>query len=337
MGAVASRAGNAARRSREQCRPGAARTFAGSASRRTSADQAHQFRDGLLHRGGLRGEFLGGGGGFLGARSHFLAHVLDLEDGAVHLLDATGLLLAGGGDVGVDLLNLAGAFRHDTVLLVGFVDETIAGVDTGDGGLDQLRSVLGGIGGALGKVADLVGDHGEAGALLPQPGGFDGRVQCQYVGLKRDFVNGADDLARLFAGLLYLADGGDDGAHLLVTLVHQPARGLGDLARFGRPFAVAAGHRGQLVQICGRFLHRSGLTAGAAGEVLAGGRYLTRSALHLVGGIAQRPGQAAGRRHDSPIEIPEDDGNKNSKASQQNEDILRACDLASAMERAIGT
>jgi hypothetical protein len=46
--------------------------------------------------------------------------------------------------------------------------------------------VLGGLGRLLGQLLDLVGDHGEALARLTGPGGLDGGVQRQQVGLLGD-------------------------------------------------------------------------------------------------------------------------------------------------------
>ena len=64
---------------------------------------------------------------------------------------------------------------------------------------DQRRDLLGGAAGALGQLADLVGDDGEALALLAGPGRLDGRVQGQQVGLLGDVVDRLDDGADLLA------------------------------------------------------------------------------------------------------------------------------------------
>ena len=52
---------------------------------------------------------------------------------------------------------------------------------------------------ALGQVAHLGGDHGEAAALLAGPRRLDGGVERQQVGLEGDLVDGRDDVGDLLA------------------------------------------------------------------------------------------------------------------------------------------
>ena len=60
--------------------------------------------------------------------------------------------------------------------------------------------------GALGQLADLVGHHREAPAVLAGPGRLDGRVQGQQVGLLGDVVDRLDHRADLLAQLAQLLD-----------------------------------------------------------------------------------------------------------------------------------
>ena len=70
---------------------------------------------------------------------------------------------------------------------------------------DEPGDLLGGAAGALGELADLVGDDREALALLAGPGGLDGGVEGEEVGLLGDVVDRLDDRADL------LGLGGDLG------------------------------------------------------------------------------------------------------------------------------
>jgi hypothetical protein len=71
-----------------------------------------------------------------------------------------------------------------------------------DGFLDEAGGLAGGFGGALGEVADFVGHHREALAVFAGAGGFDGGVEGEQVGLKRDLFDDLDDLADLTGGVV---------------------------------------------------------------------------------------------------------------------------------------
>ena len=78
---------------------------------------------------------------------------------------------------------------------------------------NQPFDLFGGLGAAPGQGAHFAGDDGKTPALFARPGGFDGSVQRQDIGLKGNTVNHADDglnLARCGLnaahGLHHLAD-----------------------------------------------------------------------------------------------------------------------------------
>ena len=50
----------------------------------------------------------------------------------------------------------------------------------------------GGIFGVFGQRSDFIGHHRKASALFARASGFDGRIECQEVGLIGDLTNGAD-------------------------------------------------------------------------------------------------------------------------------------------------
>ena len=107
----------------------------------------------------------------------------DAADGAVDLLER------GAGAVGAPRCR-RGCGRGVADELDGVVGLAL---DAGD----QLAGVGGGLGGALGQLADLVGDDGEAPAALTGAGGLDRGVEREQVGLAGDVLDRLDDAADL--------------------------------------------------------------------------------------------------------------------------------------------
>ena len=62
--------------------------------------------------------------------------------------------------------------------------------------LDAFSDIVGGLGRLLGQFLDLGGDDRETLAGVTCPGGLNGGVQGQQVGLLGDILNNLDDLAR---------------------------------------------------------------------------------------------------------------------------------------------
>src|SRR5690606_7885640 len=73
--------------------------------------------------------------------------------------------------------------------------------------LDHLGDLPRRIGGALGQLAYLVGDHGEAATLFAGTRGLDCRVQGQQIGLRGDIADHADDGGYLARTLPQRRDG----------------------------------------------------------------------------------------------------------------------------------
>src|SRR5471030_2513245 len=121
--------------------------------------------DGVVQVAGLVLQDLHRGGGLLDQRRVLLRHLVHQGDGAVDFLDADALFVAGGAD---------GAGR---------LDQLGADVDLADRLVDQRLDFARRRRAALGQVAHLGGDHGEAPALLARAGRLDGRVQGQDIGL----------------------------------------------------------------------------------------------------------------------------------------------------------
>src|SRR3954467_4069507 len=249
-------------------------------------------RGDLLRRGArlLRGgrDLLRGGRGLLGNRGD-LGHVAldllrarrdlldrggDLLDPAVHVLDRRAerqerlARLLDGGDA---VLGLAGAVLDDLDGLGRL------GLDLADEPGDRAGRRLA----LLRPLADLLGDHGEAAALLAGAGGLDGRVQRQQVRLLGDAGDRGDDALDLLGLGAELADrlGGlqralAHRAHGLRRLRPRAGAALGHLARGDRRgrgllrVARAGGARGH--DLLGgqlRLLHRADLALGALGDL----------------------------------------------------------------------
>lgn len=67
-----------------------------------------------------------------------------------------------------------------------FIDEFLVLLNHG-------HDFLGRRAGSARKLADLISYHRKSSTLLTCPSSFDGRVQCQEIGLLRDAANGLND------------------------------------------------------------------------------------------------------------------------------------------------
>ncbi len=174
------------------------------------------------------------------------------------------------------------------------------GLDGSGQGLHVLGALLGG----LGQGADLFGDHREAAAVIPGPGGLDGGVEGQEVGLVGDAADGPADLADILGALLQLGDdqdrgllprgvavdGADGGGDLHAGLGQHQLDGLGATAG---PVGLAPGRaqvrhhaldRGQLLlRGAGRLLGAPGDLQHRLAQLLRGGGCLDQAAGQLFG------------------------------------------------------
>src|SRR6202044_4141190 len=136
-------------------------------------DHHAELGDDLAQGFGLGAELFGGRGAFFGVSGGVLRDLFDLRDGLADLLDAARLLfaaLADAVDEDLDAARLLGDGAHGDGDLIDLV---FAAGGLGDGVRDEGGGVLGGLSAALGEVANLFGDDGEAHASLAGAGGFD--------------------------------------------------------------------------------------------------------------------------------------------------------------------
>ena len=215
-------------------------------------------------------------------------------DGLVDLLNAIGLLFAGGGGLAHDVGHAAHA-HHDFIHGgAGGFDVLYAFRDIAHRGFNQALDLFGRLGRALGQVAHLAGHHRKATALLASAGGFYGRIQSPNVGLEGNAVNHANDVGNL-------ARGGIDRLHGLHHLrdhlapAHGHRRGLvRDLVGQLAMLKVLPRGGGQLVHGGGCFFQLGGLLFGARGQIGIAHGNLCRgrgnglaAVLHLTDDVAQ--------------------------------------------------
>ena len=246
-------------------------------------EEVAEIVDDLVDAAGVGAEFHAGGGGLLGGGGELLGDLFHAGDGAGDLFDAAGLLFAAAVDLfdeGFDLVGGAG----DAVDGGGdFVEFLFAFGGAGDGLFDELRCVFSGLGGALGEVADFVGDDGEAHAGLTGAGGLDGGVQGENIGLEGDVVDDLDDLGDTAGGAADFVHGLHHLVQGEVGLIDDAAGFLGALGGGAGVFGVAGGHGVDLFGGGGGLFERGGLFTGGLGDRLAGGGDLTGGAGELLG------------------------------------------------------
>ena len=163
--------------------------------------------------------------------------------------------------------------------------------------LRESADLLGAAAGRLGQLADFVGDHGEAAAVLAGACGFDGGVEREEVRLLGDPGDGDDDLADLLSLLAEgedgLGRGFDLGENLLDLLRGELGRGAARLRRGGR----AGGHFRSRLRGVGAGLDRGGDAGDQAGGTLDQAQLLfgalgdgVHRLLDLFGGAGHVPG-----------------------------------------------
>src|SRR5471030_2185163 len=240
--------------------------------------------DGVVQVAGLVLQDLNRRGGLLDQRRVLLRDLVHQGDGAVDFLDADALFVAGGAD-GADharhLLHAGDDVAHGGA---GRLYQLGADVDLADRLVDQRLDFARRRRAALGQVAHLGGDHGEAPALLARAGRLDGRVQGQDIGLESDAVDHADDLDDLARRHVDRAHGVDHVADDLAALA-------GDEAGVARHFIGLLGAVGVLLDGGGQLFHRRGGLFQRAGLVLG----TTRQVFVTLGNLGADGGHRVGR------------------------------------------
>ncbi len=190
---------------------------------------------------------------------------------------AGGLFLRPCGDVADDVVDL-GHLRHDPLQrLAGLGHQLDALIDLRGRSRNQRLDLLGRLGRALRQRAHFRGDDREASAGVARARRLDPGVQREQIGLERDLVDHADDLADLLRRFR-------DGVHRLDRLAHHDGALLGvlvgggdDLARVDRAFGRFLDGRGDLVERRRRLLEARRLLLGAPRQIVGGRRYLLRA------------------------------------------------------------
>ncbi|MNH04357.1 hypothetical protein D3C79_636510 [compost metagenome] len=152
----------------------------------------------------------------------------------------------------------------------------------------------GGVGGALGQRPHLVGNHGEASALLARTGRFDRRVQGQQVGLLGNRADGAEDRLDGVAVTLQLLDRLRRLLDLLAQAVDAMYRGIDLLLAFAGLLLATVGRLRRLAAGACHFV-------GSGDHFVEGGRdHVHRFALAACGfgHVAGNAGRAAGGAED---------------------------------------
>ncbi|MNE28410.1 hypothetical protein D3C80_1218490 [compost metagenome] len=204
---------------------------------------------------------------------HRVGHPAENATGQLHLLHAPLAAASAAFD---------GLHRADRALLHG-----------GDNGVDLRR----GLGGALRQIAYFVGHHGETAAAFPSPGGLDGGIQRQQVGLLGDAMDNLQHCADLpaidFQSVDDRGGAGDLVAHGVDARDHAH-HGL--LAPLGGVLCIVGGARGpsgsagNLLRRRGHLFHGGGHLIGAQVLVLDALADTGRDGAQFVAGVVQLPG-----------------------------------------------
>ena len=163
---------------------------------------------------------------------------------------------------------------------------------------DERGDRAGGRARLLGELADLLGDDGEAAALLARARGLDGGVERQQVGLRGDRGDGLDDAADLLGLGAELADGGGGRRR---GLAHgAPSRRSPRARRRRRRWPGRAPRSAATAVSCGAvggLRRRARSTSATVSRAELDGAHL---ALGAGGDLARRRGRSRPRRGRSP-------------------------------------
>ena len=228
------------------------------------ADGAGEVLGFLGDGGGAGGVVFGDGGVLLGDAFHGAVAGVDVLHVGEHLLGG-GLDEAHrvGGDGGVGF-----QFAKD---LGDFAGEFVAARDGGAGFVDEAAGFGGGVGGAFGEVANLVGDDGETRAGGAGAGGFDGGVEGEDARLEGDLVHRFHDAVGGVARVGDLLHGLGQGRHGLARLGDQGAGLVHVVDGLAGGVDVLLVDGSECDERGAGFLETGGLVGGALGEAMSGG------------------------------------------------------------------
>ncbi|MNY15319.1 hypothetical protein D3C86_1485240 [compost metagenome] len=159
---------------------------------------------------------------------------------------------------------------------------------------------FGGLLGLLRQVAHFIGHYGEAATLLTGPGGFDGGVECQQVGLLGDPADGGEDGVDVFTVLrqgLHHADRATDFHGQNADGVRSITDNLHPLT--GSLIRMAGGLRG-LRRVTGDVLGGGGHFLHGGGDLIDLGHLFVHTRVGAdgdVGGVFRRVADALHRCH----------------------------------------
>src|SRR5690606_14277092 len=180
-----------------------------------------------------------------------LSDTVHLVDGAVDLLDTTGLFDRGGRnfthDVGYSRDGSTNLFHGGT----GTLDVLGSFGHLLDGILDKVLDLFVRMGAALGQCTHFGSHHREALALLTGTCGLDRRIQGQNIGLERYAVDDADNIRNFSRACRYALHGGND-------LANSGAAALGNLRCRDCQLVGLAGVVGVLLDSAGQLFHAGG-------------------------------------------------------------------------------
>jgi NADPH-dependent 2,4-dienoyl-CoA reductase/sulfur reductase-like enzyme len=205
-----------------------------------------------------------------------LRHLIELRESLVDFNDAGGLLRCGLGDAAEQTRNPLHQFHHIGHGGADAGDLLRAGAHPSRAVADQRLDLAGCLGAALSQRAHFGGHDREAAAVFARPGRLHRRVQRQHVGLERDAVDHADDLANAARARLNAAHCGHDLADRGPAAFGSGTRAAGQVVGPLRRIRALAHRARHLVDRGGSLLQPRALLIGARRQVLVGRGDLVR-------------------------------------------------------------
>ncbi len=203
------------------------------------------------------------------------------RNGFADLVDALSLLIGGGRNLSQQSIHSGGCATHLEECLSGLLHQFRTMMDATDRALDQNRRVPGGVRSAQRQIPHLLGNHGKPCTRLSCPGCFNGRIECQKIRLKGNFIDGLDDLLSFLAGFRGFIHRRDEVLHGAVGFLHHLNGFLHQLLGLARVARILFDHGSHLLESRGSLLERRRLLGGPFSLGLARRRNFARSIGHL--------------------------------------------------------